>query len=173
MDGSDAVAPLLLSSRHSSPNALETYCQRFTISLDGTLAIVARLGPGESLEEVILPELPTQSFPSVCPARFRATLDQLQTFPLAPARDAQQQRFREALLSIPIGQTRTYGELARTLDSSPRGIGARCASNPLLLRIPCHRVVSVRNLSGYRAGVLWKQWLLELERASAGIQPLP
>ena len=71
--------------------------------------------------------------------------------------------FAIALARIPEGETRTYGELARSLRSSPRGIGSRCASNRLLLRIPCHRVVSSNGLGGYRSGVTWKRTLLQLE----------
>ena len=47
----------------------------------------------------------------------------------------------EALQRIASGKTRTYGELARELHSSPRAVGGACGANPLPLVVPCHRVV--------------------------------
>jgi len=76
-----------------------------------------------------------------------------------------QQRVWQALQQIPSGQTRTYSELAAELGSHPRAIARACASNPLGLLIPCHRVVaSDGRLSGYRWGIARKQALLEHER---------
>lgn len=133
------------------------------ISQDASLRLRFRLDSSGTLKDVLLPELQA-SRPSICPTLFRQALCQLNGFPLPQAEHPDQDRFRLALLSIPPGQTRTYGALAHELGSSPRGIGARCASNPLLLRIPCHRVISKGSLGGYRGGVSWKQWLLEFEQ---------
>lgn len=75
-----------------------------------------------------------------------------------------QQRVWQALQQIPSGQTRSYTELARQLDSHPRAVARACASNPLGLLIPCHRVVaSDGGLSGYRWGIERKQALLAQE----------
>lgn len=71
--------------------------------------------------------------------------------------------FGGALVRIPAGTTQTYGQLAERLGSSPRGIASRCSANRLLIRIPCHRVVSGQGIGGYRAGVGWKKALLRLE----------
>jgi O-6-methylguanine DNA methyltransferase len=87
----------------------------------------------------------------------------LSSYRLRENLDPQAAAFAIALGCIPEGETRTYGDLARSLGSSPRGIGSRCASNRLLLRIPCHRVVSSNGLGGYRCGVMWKKTLLQLE----------
>ncbi|MCG9087792.1 methylated-DNA--[protein]-cysteine S-methyltransferase, partial [Laribacter hongkongensis] len=50
-----------------------------------------------------------------------------------------QQRVWAAIAAIPVGQTRSYGELARQLDSSARAVGRACGDNPWPLLVPCHR----------------------------------
>ncbi len=57
-----------------------------------------------------------------------------------------------ALLTIPPGQTRTYGQLARQLDATPRAVAAACRANPCPVVIPCHRVVAQDGLGGYGGG---------------------
>jgi len=80
-------------------------------------------------------------------------------------------RFRQAiwkkLLEIPYGQTRSYGELAEALGSSPRAVGGAVGHNPISILIPCHRVVGAHgSLTGYAGGVEKKRFLLKLERDS-------
>lgn len=76
----------------------------------------------------------------------------------------------EHLLDIPIGDTRTYAELA-TIAGRPRAIravGSGCATNPLPVLVPCHRVLRTGGeLGGYLGGVARKRWLLEHERRIA------
>ena len=79
-----------------------------------------------------------------------------------------------AMQAIPYGQTRSYGDLARDLDSAPRAIGGACGANPIPLVIPCHRVVGAGGtLGGFSggAGCDTKRQLLALEGALP--QPLP
>jgi methylated-DNA-[protein]-cysteine S-methyltransferase len=76
-----------------------------------------------------------------------------------------QQRVWRALCDIPAGETRTYGELAKMLNSAPRAVGQACRRNPLPILVPCHRVVSAQGIGGYDgadAGVELqrKRWLL-------------
>jgi methylated-DNA-[protein]-cysteine S-methyltransferase len=92
--------------------------------------------------------------------------------PLALSGTPFQLRVWSAMRAIPPGATRTYGELARELGSSPRAVGQACRSNPCPIVVPCHRVVGVRGLggfAGYRSGrrVAVKRWLLRHEGASA------
>ncbi|MBW4077696.1 MAG: methylated-DNA--[protein]-cysteine S-methyltransferase, partial [Acidobacteria bacterium] len=89
--------------------------------------------------------------------------------PLDIAATAFQARVWSALQVIPLGETRSYGEVA-TMIGEPRAIRAvatACASNPVALVVPCHRVVrSDGSLAGYRWGLGTKEALLEAERAA-------
>lgn len=71
------------------------------------------------------------------------------------------------LLKIPVGHTRTYAELA-VIAGRPRAIravGSGCASNPVPVLVPCHRVLRTGGeLGGYLGGVQRKRWLLEHEQ---------
>lgn len=73
----------------------------------------------------------------------------------------------QALQAIPIGTTVSYSELASTIGqpTATRAVARACATNPVALVIPCHRVVQKNGgLGGYRWGVTRKQALLHLER---------
>ncbi len=90
--------------------------------------------------------------------------------PLDLAGTAYQQRVWRALERIPFGRTLTYGELAARLGApgGARAVGRACATNPVPVVVPCHRVVgSEGSLQGYGGGLWRKQRLLELERAPA------
>jgi len=85
--------------------------------------------------------------------------------PLDIRGSAFQMRVWQALREIPLGQTRRYGELALLLDSHPRAVARACASNPLGLLVPCHRVIGANgSLSGYRWGLARKAALLQSEQ---------
>lgn len=73
-----------------------------------------------------------------------------------------------ALLRIPYGETRTYGELARRMggDHPARKIGIASNANPLPVLIPCHRVVAVDGPGSYSAGAAVKERLLSLEHTN-------
>ena len=78
-----------------------------------------------------------------------------------------QQQVWQALREVPAGQTVSYAGLAARLKSptAARAVARACASNPLAVLVPCHRVVrSDGGLGGYRWGVQRKQQLLEAER---------
>ena len=86
-------------------------------------------------------------------------------------------RVRAALLAIPYGGTRTYGEIAESLGAprAARAVGAACGANPLLVVAPCHRVVGAGGaLTGFAGGLALKRALLEHEaRFSQRICPSP
>lgn len=98
--------------------------------------------------------------------------------PIALSGTPFQQAVWRLLLSIPYGQTVTYGalaaELARTfgLDRmSAQAVGHAVACNPVMLIVPCHRVVGAGGrLAGYAGGLERKQHLLQLERAELPTQ---
>ena len=80
-----------------------------------------------------------------------------------------QQAVWQALLSIPLGATSTYGELAAAIGkpSAVRAVGTAIGRNPISILIPCHRVLGGQGqLTGYAGGVWRKQALLQLENAS-------
>jgi len=82
-----------------------------------------------------------------------------------------QQRVWRALRQIPPGETRTYGEVATAIGDprAVRAVARSCATNPVSLAVPCHRVIGKDGaLTGYRWGVPRKRALLEKERAAAG-----
>lgn len=78
-----------------------------------------------------------------------------------------QERVWQALRAIPYGETRTYGQLAAAVGSPKacRAVGMANRQNPILLAVPCHRVVGADGgLVGYAAGLDMKAALLTLER---------
>ena len=80
-----------------------------------------------------------------------------------------QQRVWQALREIPAGATASYADIAARIGSpgSVRAVAQACASNPIAVAIPCHRVVRTDGaLSGYRWGVERKRTLLEREAAA-------
>lgn len=89
--------------------------------------------------------------------------------PFALEGNAFTKRFLQALIDIPYGQTRTYGELATELDVSAQTIGQACAANRIAILIPCHRVLGAANLGGYSGagGIEAKVELLKLEGAAS------
>lgn len=75
-----------------------------------------------------------------------------------------------AMRAIPVGETRTYGELAKSLGSpkAARAVGRASATNPVSVVIPCHRMLgSDGSLTGYRWGIERKRALLDRERKRA------
>ena len=104
--------------------------------------------------------------------QFGAYLDDPETafgLPLRPSGTAFQRRVWEQIATIPCHQTRSYGELAKTLHNAPRAVGQACGANPFPLVVPCHRVIAADGgLGGFarqRGGFLLdvKRWLLAHE----------
>jgi AraC family transcriptional regulator of adaptative response/methylated-DNA-[protein]-cysteine methyltransferase len=88
--------------------------------------------------------------------------------PLDIRATAFQRRVWTYLQSIPFGATRSYGEVAKAIGqpTASRAVARACATNPVAVAIPCHRVVREDgNISGYRWGVGRKKALLEMESA--------
>ena len=75
-----------------------------------------------------------------------------------------QQKVWQQLRQIPYGTTVTYGQLAQRTNSSPRAVGNAVGKNPVLLFIPCHRVLGQNGkLTGYSGGLERKKKLLAIE----------
>ena len=93
------------------------------------------------------------------------------SLPLDIRATAFQRRVWSYLQSIHAGETRSYAEVAKGIGrpSAVRAVARACATNPVAVAIPCHRVVrSDGELGGYRWGLKRKQALLQRESASAG-----
>jgi len=93
--------------------------------------------------------------------------------PLAPEGTEFQQRVWAALLNIPYGATRSYGQQAAAIGShkAVRAVGLANGRNPIAIIIPCHRVIgSNGSLTGYGGGMPRKQKLLELEQGGVLIR---
>jgi methylated-DNA-[protein]-cysteine S-methyltransferase len=130
-------------------------------------------------DELVGIYLPDQSAPNVARASSRVLArcaEQLAEYfagarvafdlPLAPRGTGFQQLVWRALLAIPFGETRSYGDIARAIGrpAASRAVGAANAKNPLSIVIPCHRVIaSSGSLTGYAGGLSAKRWLLAHE----------
>jgi len=90
--------------------------------------------------------------------------------PLDIQATAFQRRVWSYLQSLPAGVTKSYGDVARAIGESTasRAVARACATNPVALAIPCHRVIRENgDLGGYRWGIERKRALLESERKQA------
>jgi len=90
--------------------------------------------------------------------------------PLRPAGTLFQRRVWATIAAIPFAETRTYGEVAKSLKNAPRAVGQACGANPYPVVVPCHRVVAAGGgLGGFGkqddgAALDIKRWLLAHER---------
>jgi AraC family transcriptional regulator of adaptative response/methylated-DNA-[protein]-cysteine methyltransferase len=90
--------------------------------------------------------------------------------PLDVQATAFQKRVWDALRAIPYGSTKTYSQIAKSLGrpKATRAVARACATNPVSIVVPCHRVVRQDgNLAGYRWGLARKKTLLDGERRHA------
>ncbi len=88
--------------------------------------------------------------------------------PLDLQATAFQLRVWSELRKIPFGETRSYGEIAQSIDRprASRAVANACAANPVALTVPCHRVLPASGATGgYRWGAERKSWLLVLEQS--------
>lgn len=129
----------------------------------GPLTVTASLDENGHLCAV---DLPASVPEGIQPEHLADVLKQLGKFKIAyPKSGPFVRKVWERLGEIPWGQALTYGELAGELGS-PRGsraVGQACATNKLLLIIPCHRVLADAGLGGFALGLEWKSALLALE----------
>lgn len=81
-----------------------------------------------------------------------------------------QKKVWNAMLSIPYGETRTYGEVSKAIQSAPRAVGQACKRNHIPILIPCHRIVAMHSVGGYEGSTTGQQinrkhWLLDHEKS--------
>ncbi len=102
-------------------------------------------------------------------AYFEGTLREF-SIPLALAGTPFQRTAWDCLLTIPYGQTVSYGQQAAAIGKAGavRAIGTANSSNPVSIIVPCHRVIGASgDLTGYGGGIDRKRWLLEHEKRHA------
>lgn len=87
------------------------------------------------------------------------------SLPLARANSDFQQQVQDAMLAIPFGETRTYGDIATALNAPAQAVGQACGANPIPIIIPCHRVLAKSGIGGFSGwgGVEGKIALLKHE----------
>jgi methylated-DNA-[protein]-cysteine S-methyltransferase len=107
-------------------------------------------------------------------ARYFADADFRFDLPLMEAGSPFQRRVWDMIQSIPRGSVRTYGQIAKLLESAPRAVGQACGANWFPLVIPCHRVTASGGLGGFANHdeengfhLSVKRWLLRHEGALA------
>ncbi|NLK28564.1 MAG: methylated-DNA--[protein]-cysteine S-methyltransferase [Clostridiales bacterium] len=89
------------------------------------------------------------------------------TVPLNPKGTEFQQKVWKVLQTIPFGETKSYGQVAMEIDNPKacRAVGMANHRNPILIMIPCHRVIGADgSLTGYGGGLSLKEFLLDLEQ---------
>ncbi len=107
-------------------------------------------------------------------AYFRGESPEPKSLPLFPKGTVFQEAVWQILLTIPYGQTLSYGHIAREIAQrlgkekmSAQAVGQAVGRNPISIIIPCHRVVGAKGqLTGYAGGVDKKNWLLKHEGVS-------
>ena len=94
------------------------------------------------------------------------------TVQLDPVGTKFQNKVWQALREIPFGQTRSYGEIAKSIGhtSAMRAVGAANGRNPLSIIVPCHRAIGASgHLTGFAGGLRTKEFLLTLEGSKDGL----
>lgn len=94
------------------------------------------------------------------------------TLPLLIKGTKFQEKVWNALLQIPYGETRTYGEIAKKIgnEKASRAVGGANHNNKVMIVVPCHRVIgSNKKLVGYAGGLEIKEKLLKLEQKNKDI----
>ncbi len=137
----------------------------------GTLAVVCGdravlgVGPADGMGENIPSPLTGLVYAQLC--EYFGGRRKVFDLPLEPAGTEFQRKVWQALCEIPYGETRSYGEIARAVGNpnASRAVGAANHRNPIMIMIPCHRVIGASGaLVGYGGGLPMKQYLLELEK---------
>lgn len=94
------------------------------------------------------------------------------TLPLLIKETKFQEKVWNALLQIPYGETRTYGEIAKQIgnEKASRAVGGANHNNKVMIVVPCHRVIgNNKKLVGYAGGLEIKEKLLKLEQKNKDI----
>lgn len=150
----------------------------YTFSYQTSIGEVWIVENGTAITNLYFPgEKPSQDAQVEETALLKKAEEQLQDYltgkrksfelPFAPQGTEFQQKVWQALQEIPYGETRSYGEVAKTIGNSKayRAVGMSNNKNPIPIFIPCHRVIGANGkLVGYAGGLDSKEYLLKLEK---------
>ena len=144
----------------------------YIVQEEDAIVQVGILQPGQSLaypqEETPLIQTARQQLEEYFAGKRRRF-----TLPLAPKGTAFAQKVWRALQDIPYGETRSYLQIAQAVGNprACRAVGMANHRNPIMVIIPCHRVIgSDGSLTGYAGGLEMKRYLLQLEKDTAFAQ---
>jgi methylated-DNA-[protein]-cysteine S-methyltransferase len=127
--------------------------------------LLARQYPGTPVEVGQAPAPIRRAFDDY----FAGDLAALERIPVATVGTAFQRKVWAALRTIPVGETRSYGQLAAQIGApnAMRAVGLANGQNPIAIVIPCHRVIGADgSLTGFGGGLPRKRWLLTHEGAA-------
>jgi len=144
---------------------LQTPTGPITVTLEGGEVIALSWGdaPPAGAGDALAAEVKAQ-----IDAYFDRRLEKFD-LPLQPAASNFAQAMRKAMIDIPLGRTRTYGEIARDLGVTAQAVGQGCGANTIPIIVPCHRVLAQCGLGGFSGGegIETKVALLRLEAAAS------
>jgi methylated-DNA-[protein]-cysteine S-methyltransferase len=154
-------------------------------TIDSPVGLLTLAGHGSALMNLRMVDQtyePNRADWSVDPRAFSDAVDQLGAYFAGELTDFDieldlrgtnfQQRVWKALLTIPYGETRSYGEIAEQIGvpGAARAVGLANGHNPIAIVVPCHRVIGAGgSLTGYGGGLDRKRTLLELENKRAAV----
>lgn len=130
------------------------------------IRLLARHAPGATITQGRAPEPVRRAIAAYFDGDVRA----LDGLPVKTAGTAFQSEVWAALRAIPVGETRSYGQLAAAIGrpTAVRAVGLANGSNPVGVIVPCHRVIGANGtLTGYAGGLERKRWLLAHEATHA------
>ena len=150
-----------------------------SIRVTSPIGVLTLTSNGSALTQLIIAREDDAESDSVEPDRdpvLAAAREQLDAYfdmrlthfdlPLEPRGTEFQRRVWDSLKAIPYGETISYAELARRVDNpkAVRAVGAANGRNPLMIIVPCHRVIGADgSLTGFGGGIDRKRWLLDHE----------
>ena len=148
-------------------------------TIDSPIGLLPLAGHGPVLTNLRMVDQtyePSRAGWSPDPGAFGAAVDQLEAYFAGELTDFHveldlrgtefQRRVWQALLTIPFGETRSYGEIAEQIGApgAARAVGLANGHNPIAIVVPCHRVIGANgSLTGFGGGLDRKRTLLELE----------
>lgn len=154
-------------------------------TIDSPIGLLTLAGHGSALTNLRMVDQtyePSRADWSADPAAFNDAVDQLGAYFAGELTDFDleldlrgtgfQQQVWKALLTIPYGETRSYGEIAEQIGApgAARAVGLANGHNPIAIVVPCHRVIGASGgLTGYGGGLDRKRTLLELEKKRASV----